>query len=321
MATPLSADRVLRALREEGLTVREYGSWRFHNRNHKGRWGGVNGVVIHHTAGRNSLRLCYEGTADLPGPLCHSHLDKAGVVTMVGWGRANHAGTFAQNAHDAVVAERSTHPRPDASEPVDGNRHYYGIEVENLGNGSDWYPSVQYDAAVRWAAALCRAHGWTAQSVIGHAEGTRRKIDPRGPVGRPDGPDFDMNRFRRDVQARLDGPANSSTQEDDMPISDADARRIARAVWETDGIVDVPWGSDTNRTWKAESVLSHLGEVTRENRGRIKELQATVGALTDVVTRLAQGGGLDAAEIQAAAEAGARAALAKLGDALTDTPS
>ncbi|MFP8960043.1 N-acetylmuramoyl-L-alanine amidase [Streptomyces nanhaiensis] len=323
MATPLSADRALRAFRDEGLTIREYGLWRSHNRNHKGPWGGVNGVVIHHTAGRDSLRLCYEGTSGLPGPLCHSHLSKTGVVTMVGWGRCNHAGTFAQNAHDAVVAERSAHPRPDSAEPVDGNRHYYGIEVENLGDGRDWYPSVQYDAAVRWAAALCRAHGWTAQSVIGHKEGTRRKIDPRGPVGRPDGPAFDMDRFRRDVQQRLDGAASSS-EESDVAISDADAKKIARAVWETDGIVGVSWGSETNPEWKPESVVNHIGEVTRENRGRIKALQAAVaelaaqGAARDaILAQLAAGGGLDAAEIRAAAEAGAQAFADRLGDALT----
>jgi len=103
-----------------------------------------------------------------------------------------------------------------------------------------------------------------------------------------------------------------------MPISDADAKKIAHAVWETDGFFTVPWGTKENPEWAAESVLRHVGEVTRESRGRIKELQAAVGALSGVVTKLAAGGGLDAAEIQAAAEAGAAAALAKLGDVLTD---
>ncbi|MYY79800.1 MULTISPECIES: N-acetylmuramoyl-L-alanine amidase [unclassified Streptomyces] len=197
MAQPLTPDALLAALRREGVRVAEKTGWRTHNRNHKGPWGPVNGVVIHHTAGTSSLSVCWTGTSDLPGPLCHTHLAKSGTATMLSAGRANHAGTFAQNAHTSVVNESPTHPRPDSSEPVDGNAHYYGIEIENLGNGRDPYPAAQYDAAVRWAAAICRAHSWSADSVIGHKEGTRRKIDPS----------FDMDQFRKDVDERLAHPA------------------------------------------------------------------------------------------------------------------
>lgn len=203
MANPMTADQFVKALRDEGLTVDGLSGWRDHNRNHKGPWGPMHGVVIHHTAGRNSLNLTHKGTADLPGPLCHTHLDKKGLATMVGYGRANHAGTFAQNAHDAVVNESKTHPRPSASEPVDGNAHYYGIEIENLGDGKDFYPQAQYDAAVKWAAAICRFHKWSANSVIGHKEGTTRKIDPKGPIGSAKGSQWNMDTFRKDVDALL----------------------------------------------------------------------------------------------------------------------
>lgn len=204
MATPLTADRLLAALRAEGIDVHEYRSWRTHNRNHKGAWGPVNGVLIHHTAGTNSLSLCYDGYAALPGPLCHTHLAKDGTATMISAGRANHAGKAARNAFDAVVAESTTHPRPDkTSGTVDGNTHFYGIEIENRGDYRDPYPAIQYDAAVRWAAAICRAHGWSAHSVVGHKETSiEGKIDPS----------FDMDTFRRDVAARLkDKPGDGNT--------------------------------------------------------------------------------------------------------------
>ncbi|WP_327379438.1 peptidoglycan recognition protein family protein [Streptomyces sp. NBC_01212] len=203
MATPMAASQFIKALEDEGVDVREYRSWRTHNRNHKGPWSDLNGVVIHHTAGSNSLALCYDGMVGLPGPLCHTHLAKSGLATMVGYGRANHAGSFPANAFNAMKSESSTHPRPSGPETVDGNAHTYGIEIENLGNGKDFYPTKQYDAAVRWASAICRFHGWTADSVIGHKEGTTRKIDPKGPVGAADGPQFDMDQFRKDVAARL----------------------------------------------------------------------------------------------------------------------
>ncbi|WP_328629994.1 peptidoglycan-binding protein [Streptomyces lycii] len=160
----------------------------------------MNGIVVHHTAGRNSLNLCYNGTSSLPGPLCHAHLAKDGTLSLISNGRANHAGSFAANAFNAMLNESDNHPRPDSAEPIDANARTYGIEIENLGNGRDPYPAVQYDAAVRWAAAICRAHGWSADSVIGHKEGTRRKIDPT----------FSMDKFRANVAARLSGQGGAA---------------------------------------------------------------------------------------------------------------
>lgn len=195
MSDPLSADVLVAALKAEGATAVEHPGWRTHNRDAAtGRtFGPVNGVMMHHTAGTNSLELCYNGRADLPGPLCHAHIAKDGTVTLVGHGRTNHAGSIAQNAYDAVVEQLVTHPRPDAAEPVDGNDHLYGVELENKGDGKDSYPPAQRQAAVRFAAAVCRAHGWNAGSVIGHKEGTRRKVDPS----------FDMDDFRDDVAHQL----------------------------------------------------------------------------------------------------------------------
>lgn len=200
MATPLTADRLVAALRAEGVHVVEHAGWRTHNRNSVGAWGGVNGVLIHHTAGSNSLGTVWSGRPDLPGPLAHTHLAKDGAATMVGNGRANHADLVAVNAFTAVVDESATHPRPDAnSGTVDGNRYLYGVEIENLGTGQDPYPDVQYQAAVRWAAAICRTHGWSANSVVGHKEtSVEGKVDPS----------FDMVVFRADVAERLAHPAS-----------------------------------------------------------------------------------------------------------------
>lgn len=292
MAPPLSSTTLLVALKAEGVRVVENSGWRTHNRNHKGPWGPVNGLVIHHTAGSNSLRACIGGVPGLPGPLCHTHLAKNGTATMVGYGRTNHAGTFAANAHQAVVDEASAHPRPDSSEPVDGNAHYYGIEIENLGNGRDPYPAGQYDAAVRWAAAICRAHGWTANSVIGHKEGTRRKIDPS----------FDMNKFRADITARLAhsagwNPGTTPPKEDDVPLTKADVNTI----FNTDNVIAVPpeW-SPGNDYWTAASLLVDQGKRLRALDKKLDALTAANTKLVDAVAKLAAGlGDLDPAAIVA----------------------
>ncbi|MFI6644284.1 peptidoglycan-binding protein [Streptomyces sp. NPDC050504] len=176
MAAPLSPGAFVRALRREGVSVTEHGGWQTHNRNHKGAWGPVHGVMLHHTAGRDSLAFCRSGHAPLPGPLCTGLLAKDGTLHLIGYGRANHAGNGSAAVLAAVRGERPLpSPGPDA---VDGNARFYGFEIENLGDGRDPYPTAQLDAADRLSTAICRAHGWSEASVIGHGEWTRRKVDP-----------------------------------------------------------------------------------------------------------------------------------------------
>ncbi|MDY0811438.1 peptidoglycan-binding protein [Kitasatospora purpeofusca] len=195
MATPLSADGFLNALRGEGLSVNEVGNWRTHNRNHKGQWGPVHGIVIHHTATTGtdaSVQICRDGYAGLPGPLCHGVIDRDGGVHLVGYGRTNHAGAGDGDVLAAVVAERNLPPADQAN--TDGNARFYGFECINSGTGSEAWPNVQVEAMVRTAAAICRAHGWTERSVIGHKEWQAGKPDPRG---------VDMGEFRARVAALL----------------------------------------------------------------------------------------------------------------------
>ncbi|MFJ5805719.1 N-acetylmuramoyl-L-alanine amidase [Streptomyces sp. NPDC093093] len=195
MSAPMFADRFLTQLRNEGLRVVEVGAWRTHNRNHKGPWGPVNGVMIHHTVTQGTaytVRLCRDGDEALPGPLCHGVITKDGRVHLVGYGRANHAGSGDSDVLAAVIAEKRL--PPDHTANTDGNRHFYGFECENLGDGKDPWPAVQLDAMVRAAAAVCRFHGWTERSVIGHLEWQPGKIDPKG---------FTMTWFRERVADRL----------------------------------------------------------------------------------------------------------------------
>ncbi|UNO39997.1 peptidoglycan recognition family protein [Streptomyces sp. MST-110588] len=181
MAPPMSADSFVKALKDEGIQVVEVDGWREHNRNHKGPWGPVHGVVIHHTATSGSertVRICYDGYAGLPGPLCHGVITKDGTVHLVGNGRANHAGLGDGDVLRAVIAEKRLPPVNEAN--TDGNRYFYGFECENLGDGADPWPQAQLDTIEKAAAAVCRVHGWTERSVIGHLEWQPGKIDPRG---------------------------------------------------------------------------------------------------------------------------------------------
>ncbi|GAA1515302.1 N-acetylmuramoyl-L-alanine amidase [Streptomyces albidochromogenes] len=195
MASPMSASRFLDVLRDEGISVVQVGDWRTHNRNHVGPWGPVHGVMIHHTVTSGTaktVRICRDGYAGLPGPLCHGVIAKSGSLHLVGYGRANHAGLGDDDVLRAVIAETAL--PPDNESNTDGNRHFYGFECENLGDGQDPWPEAQLDTIERAAAAVCRHHGWNSRSVIGHLEWQPGKIDPRG---------FSMNTMRARIQDRL----------------------------------------------------------------------------------------------------------------------
>ncbi|WP_030917255.1 N-acetylmuramoyl-L-alanine amidase [Streptomyces sp. NRRL B-24720] len=195
MATAPTAATFAALLRAEGLTVVEEGNWQTHNRNSKGPWGPVNGVMIHHTVTSGTaatVRICRDGRSDLPGPLCHGVIAKNGWVHLVGYGRANHAGLGDPDVLAAVIDESALPADNQAS--TDGNRHFYGFECENLGDGKDPWPAAQLEAIEKAATAICRHHGWTARSVIGHLEWQPGKVDPRG---------FTMDSMRSRIATRL----------------------------------------------------------------------------------------------------------------------
>lgn len=216
MAVPMTADQMVSVLRAEGVRVVEVRNWRTHNRNRQGLWGPVHGVMIHHTVTEGteaSVRLCYEGHSTLPGPLCLGVVAKDGTVYLVGHGRANHAGGGDPDVLAAVITESYGQRPPSPTEhqgsvgATDGNAHFYGLECVNLGDGADPWPDAQIEAVERASAAICRAHGWTQKSVIGHKEWSDWKVDPLGVT---------MVTLRDRIAARI--RATPGGKEDDMPM-------------------------------------------------------------------------------------------------------
>lgn len=207
MATPVSADRFLAALKAEGLTVREHPGWKTHNRNSKGAWGPLYGVMVHHTGGgeSGSSGILYNGLADLPGPLCQGAIHKDGTVETIGWGRANHAGGGDPDVLAAVKAERYPLPKTGehqgSSGAVDGNPHFVGYECINKGDGKDPWPPIQLEAIARACAAVCRLYGWSVNSVIRHMDWSDWKPDPKG---------VDWGKMRARIEAILAGKPNAT---------------------------------------------------------------------------------------------------------------
>ncbi|MER7623960.1 N-acetylmuramoyl-L-alanine amidase [Streptomyces sp. NPDC126503] len=279
MATPLSPDQFLAALRAEGCRVVEHPGWRTHTRTSSSRpWGPVHGLQIHHTVTKGTtatVRICRDGYAGLPGPLCHGVIAKDGTIHLVGYGRTNHAGGGDPDVLQAVKDE-SYETRPPApnvgnADGADGNRAFYGFECENLGDGKDPWPPEQLDAIARASAAVCRAHGWTHRSVIGHLEWSDDKSDPRG---------FGMPWMRDKVAARLG--TNPTTpkpvpEEDDM--TPTQARQLAELH---DALLPyMGWqyrGKGKSDAW---AILNSLHAQVTGQTAAIKALAAQIGRDVD----------------------------------------
>ncbi len=251
---------------------------------------------------RRGIKLHYLGTpyTDRTHDRCDDYVRQIQTQHMDGNGWSDIGYSFVVCTHGYVYEGRGLRRRNSANGNTTLNNQDYAILLLVGSSGLTKPTDAQLHGA-RDAIDYVRREGPAGDWLGGHRDGYATSC-PGDAV----------------YQWVKAGAPRPDSEEDDMAISDADAKKIAHAVWATDGFFGVPWGTKENPEWSPESVLRHVTEVARENRGRIKALQAEVGAQAAVLARLTEGGGLTAAEIQAAAEAGAKAALAQLGDALTE---
>jgi hypothetical protein len=216
MAEPKSADAWLAALKRFGVDVVEVGDWRNHERDDEtGKvFGPVFGVMIHHTAGveKGAVNFCRNGSAKLPGPLCHGVITKDGRCHVISHGRANHAGGGDPDVLAAVKDERYPLPKPNVHDgspgAVDGNDAFYGFECVNKGDGVDPWPEEQLDGMKRATAATCWLYGWSARSALRHMDWSDWKSDPKG---------VDWSEFLDDVQQLLDDERGTDPDPEQPP--------------------------------------------------------------------------------------------------------
>lgn len=206
MSKPITSKRFLELCTEWGIkTIATHTNWASHNRNTKGEWNDLHGVMLHHTGKFTSVNqmaeLLWNGYAALPGPLCQSGIDPAGILRLTGWGRANHAGLGSESTLERVIA--SNYPKTGNIKPgpptIDGNARFYGFEI--MADGITPITDAQRITAVRITAAICLEHNW-GPDVIGHGEWQQGKWD----VG-AHGKLIDFSVIRNEVkQAMKEGP-------------------------------------------------------------------------------------------------------------------
>ena len=136
------------------------------------------GVMLHHTAGTNSLGWVVSGNPYAPVRACHFLVDRDGKVNVVSGVGAYHAGRGGPWKF----------PKGPRIPKDQGNQHTYGIEIESLGksakiDGSTKGMTVeQVISTAVLSAALLNAirPGWRSRGVsrvIRHKDWTPRKSD------------------------------------------------------------------------------------------------------------------------------------------------
>jgi hypothetical protein len=206
------------------------------------------------------------------------------------------------------------------------------ISVETASNtsASDPWTAAQVETLIRLGVWAHQRHGIPLRICRTHDDpgfGYHRLFSQWSPSGTGCPGDARIKQFRTVVFPGIVARATGeTTEEDDMALTDADVKKF----WYGDHIPAVPppynnadW-NEGNRTWTAKYAIHTIAASNRETLARVKALEQVAkqllaqGAARDaVLAKLAEGGGLTAAEIKAAAEAGAQAALDKLGNALT----
>lgn len=195
MSTPLTAPQFQTLVTKAGILATFYPGWATRNRGQRGDgWGlteknptGVHGVLLHDTVTRDVARTIslvrdVGQSEEVPAPLYAGVVDKSGRLHMVAWGRCNHAGLGDRDVLAAVIAERMPLPPPNDL-TVDGNARFYGFAGINMGDGKDPWPPAQLQTLSEVAGIICKWHGWSERSVLGHLEWQRGKIDPNSSRG------------------------------------------------------------------------------------------------------------------------------------------
>jgi hypothetical protein len=228
--------------------------------------------MVHHTGSDNpdQRALLYNGLSDLPGPLCHFGLAQTGVIHLIGWGRANHAGGGDPDVYQHVLNEDYTgvlKPRYHQGSPgaVDGNTHFYGVEIWY--DGTHHMNDKQYATLLKLGAAICDFHSWSYKSVIGHGEWSDWKWDP----GYKASTMMDMSDMRLDIAAVIKKGPN--------PVADVKSE-VYRQTWETDAMTP-PEGksTETNSTWMPQSLLRHAAEQAEAANVKLDKLIEALKAL------------------------------------------
>ncbi|MFI7014159.1 N-acetylmuramoyl-L-alanine amidase [Streptomyces sp. NPDC050164] len=268
-------------------------------------------LIVHSIVGPWTPRRTYEYWRDSTSLESHFGLGYDGDI-------AQYIGTETR-----ADANAQANRRPDGTGAV-------SVETASNTSASDPWTDEQVEELIRLGVWMHQRHGVPLRICRTHSDpgfGYHSLFPQWSTSGTACPGPARIKQFRTVVFPGIVARATGKpTEEDDVALTDADVKKF----WYGDHIPAVapPYNNadwnEGNRTWTAKYALHTVAASGRETLARVKALEHAAkqllaqGAARDaVLAKLAEGGGLTTAEIKAAAEAGAQAALDKLGDALT----
>lgn len=193
-----------------GVPYVEVGPWRSHVR--PGTFK-PEGVMIHHTGSTgfaSTLKVVRYGREDLAGPLCNIYVAN-GKCYIISAGKANHAGegssVVLKEMRQGILPSTTAAKRGLANDYEGANALFVGFEILAKGDNTP-IPERDWEVAAKASAACLRYLAYRKEipsahraRVIGHAEWTARKIDPK--LGRGRDAWTNMARFRQKLETWL----------------------------------------------------------------------------------------------------------------------
>ncbi|MFD0053051.1 peptidoglycan recognition family protein [Streptomyces sp. NPDC127168] len=255
-----------------------------------------------YSGSRRGIKLHYLGTpySDRPHAQCPAYVRQIQAQHMDGNGWSDIGYSFAVCTHGSVYEGRGLKRRNSANGNTTLNNQDYAVLLLVGSSGLTKPTDAQLDGA-RDAIDYVRREGPAGSWLGGHRDGYATSC-PGDAVY---------------AWAKAGAPRpNSKPPSEEEDMTPEQAKQLADVAAKVTALAKsqqiAPW------QYKGTGEKADAYAYLRGTKADVKTLAAQVGALTAAVGKLAAGGGLDAAEIKAAAEAGAQAALDRLGDALTE---
>jgi len=210
-------------LRGAGLTVVEVPGWQTRSAAEDpggANYGPVRGAIIHETRSPRiasdaaEIDILVNGRVGLSGPIAQLYLGRDGTWHVVASGTCHHVRTGWGGYHRGYGNDRLLGIEPAHTVSVDAS----GKRLETWAQKPQ-----QYTSYVRGVAAIVKHTGWPVSAVVGHKE--------HQPGDKPD-PEFDMGKFRADVQAATAGTFPPLQEVPDMLVLFTDEGK----KWVGDGV-------------------------------------------------------------------------------------
>ena len=190
-------------LREAGLTVHEYPGWQTRGAD---TFGPVRGIICHGTGGSLTSTdkgeinvIAITGSRTAPEvPIAQLYQSRSGEWTVIASGTATGVKTGSAGPHKGYSDDAL-------------------LQIEAQHNGAEPWTQLQYQSYVRGVAALVAKLGVGVAMVAGHYE--------HQPTEKTD-PWFDMDQFRRDVTAVLEGEDMDQDRANNIIATDARLRAV-----------------------------------------------------------------------------------------------